>query len=36
MYKSFKRYTTRTNNIARRVLSFKTPNEVVEEYFNKA
>ena len=33
MYKSFKRYSVRTNNIARRVLGFKTPNEMVEEYF---
>ncbi|ERJ81545.1 hypothetical protein HMPREF1987_01660 [Peptostreptococcaceae bacterium oral taxon 113 str. W5053] len=33
MYKSFKRYSRRTNNIARRVLGFKTPNEMVEEYF---
>ena len=35
MYKSFKRYSVRTNNIARRVLGFKTPNEMVEEYFKK-
>ena len=33
MYKSFKRYSTRTNNIARRVLKFRTPNEMVENYF---
>ena len=33
MYKSFKRYSARTNNIARRVLGFKTPNEKVENYF---
>ena len=33
MHKSFKRYSTRTNNIARRILGFKTPNEMVEEYF---
>ena len=33
MYKSFKRYSARTNNIARRVLGFKTPNEMVEDYF---
>lgn len=33
MYKSFHRYSVRTNNIARRVLGFKTPNEMVEEYF---
>ena len=30
-----KRYSVRTNNIARRVLGFKTPNEMVEEYFKK-
>lgn len=36
MYKSFKRYSTRTNNIARRVLGFKTPNEMIEEYFMNA
>lgn len=33
MYKSFKRYSARTNNIARRRLGFKTPNEMVENYF---
>ena len=33
IYKSFKRYSARTNNIARRVLGFKTPNEMVENYF---
>lgn len=33
MYRSFKRYSTRTNNIARRILSFKTPNEMIEDYF---
>ena len=33
MYKSLKRYSARTNNIARRVLGFKTPNEMVENYF---
>lgn len=36
MYTSFKRYSTRTNNIARRVLGFKTPNEMVKIYFQKA
>ena len=36
MYKAFKRYSTRTNNIARRVLGFKTPNEMIEEYFMNA
>lgn len=35
MYRSFKRYASRTNNIARCVLNFKTPNEVAEEYFEK-
>jgi IS30 family transposase len=35
MVKAFNRYKTRYNNIARKVLSFKTPNEVVEEYFTK-
>ncbi len=36
MYKSFQRYSVRTNNIARRVLGFKTPNEMVEGYFKRA
>ena len=36
MYKSFQRYSIRTNNIARRVLEFKTPNEMVEGYFKRA
>lgn len=35
MEKSFKRYRTRYNNMARKILNFKTPNEVVEEYFSK-
>ena len=35
MYKAFKRYSTRTNNIARRVLGFKIPNEIVENYFKR-
>jgi len=35
MQKVFKRYRTRYNNIARKVLNFKTPNEIVEEYFSK-
>lgn len=34
MYRAFKYYSTRTNNIARRVLNFKTPNEMVREYFS--
>ena len=33
MYKAFKRYSVRTNNIARRVLKFRTLNEMVENYF---
>lgn len=32
MYKAFNRYATRTNNIYRTVLNFKSPNEVVKEY----
>lgn len=36
MYKSFQRYSVRTNNIARKVLAFKTPNEMVESYFKRA
>ncbi|WP_245196330.1 integrase core domain-containing protein [Soehngenia longivitae] len=32
MEKAFKRYNNRYNNIARKVLNFKTPNEIVEEY----
>ena len=36
MYKSFQRYSVRTNNIARRVLGFKTPNEMVEDFIKKA
>lgn len=35
MKKSFIRYSTRYNNIARKILNFKTPNEIVEEYFSK-
>jgi IS30 family transposase len=35
MQKAFKRYSKRYNNIARKVLDFKTPNEIVEEYFSK-
>jgi len=34
MKKSFKRYNNRYNNIARKVLGFKTPNEVVESYIS--
>lgn len=32
MYKSIKRYNTRYNNIARKILGFKTPNEMLEIY----
>mgnify|MGYP000869022132 FL=1 len=32
MYKSFKRYAARTNNICRGILKFKSPNEVLKEY----
>lgn len=32
MYKSFKRYAARTNNICRSILKFKSPNEVLKEY----
>ena len=35
MYKSLKRYSARTNNIARRVLGSKIPNERVENYFKR-
>ena len=35
MKKSFKRYRNRYNNIARKVLNFKTPNEIVAEYYFK-
>jgi hypothetical protein len=35
MLKSFKRYSNRYNNIARKVLEFKTPNEIVKEYYSK-
>lgn len=35
MLKSFERYSRRYNNISRKILGFKTPNEVVEEYFSK-
>ena len=31
----FLKKSIRTNNIARRVLGFKTPNEMVEKFFNK-
>ncbi|MBU5425215.1 DDE-type integrase/transposase/recombinase [Tissierella pigra] len=35
MEKSFRRYSNKYNNIARKILNFKTPNEIVEEYFSK-
>lgn len=35
MLRAFNRYRTRYNNIARKILDFKTPNEVVEDYFSK-
>lgn len=35
MEKSFRRYSNRYNNIARKILGFKTPNEIVEEYYSK-
>ncbi len=35
MEKSFRRYNNRYNNIARKILGFKTPNEIVKEYFSK-
>ena len=34
MYKAYKRYSTRTNNIAKQVLGFKTLNEVLDEFKN--
>lgn len=35
MEKSFKRYRKRYNNIARKILNFSTPNEIVEAYCSK-
>ena len=35
MQKSFKRYSRRYNNISRKILDFKTPNEIVDEYYSK-
>ena len=35
MYKSFERHSTETNPIARSVLSFRMPNEIVSGYFSK-
>ena len=36
MCKAHKRYSTRTNNIAKQILGFKTPNEILEEFKNAA
>lgn len=36
MIKQHRRYMNRENNIARKVLGFLNPNQVVEQYFNKA
>ena len=35
MYKSFKRYAARTNNICQRILKFKSPNEILREYLTR-
>lgn len=35
MYKSFKRYAARTNNICREILKFKSPNEILREYLTR-
>ena len=35
MYKSFQRYAKRQNNIAKKVLKFKTANEMLEDYIEK-
>lgn len=35
MEKSFNRYKNRYNNIARKILNFRTPNEIVQEYYSK-
>jgi IS30 family transposase len=35
MQKAFRRYISRYNNIARKILNFKAPNEVVEHYFSE-
>lgn len=35
MLKSFNRYSKRYNNIVRKVLNFRTPNEIVEDYNSK-
>lgn len=35
MYKLYERYSTRTNNIVRKILNFKMSNEMVKNHFNK-
>ena len=35
MYKSFERYAKRQNNIAKKVLKFKTANEMLEDCIEK-
>ena len=35
MKKKVKRYNNRQNNVARKVLGFKNPNEIVNEYLNQ-
>ena len=35
MYKLSERYSTRTNNIVRKILNFKMSNEMVKNHFNK-
>ena len=35
MYKLSERYSTRTNNIVRKILNFKMSNEMVKDHFNK-
>lgn len=35
MEKSFNRYKNRYNNIARKILNFRTPNEIVQQYHSK-
>lgn len=36
IYKSIQRYDVRTNNIARKVLGFKTPNEMIGDFIKRA
>lgn len=35
MYKLSERYSTRTNNIVRKILNFKMSNEMIKNYFSK-